>query len=68
MAENENEKQPIAESHQKLTITIKRRLLTRRQQTDRNYPTIQTGQEKTIINSNYGKRKTIKTRNYRKRG
>lgn len=58
----ENEKQPVAESHQK--VEVRRRALTRRQTTDRNYKTLSTG--KIIINRNINNQIKMMIRNFRK--
>lgn len=64
MTENEeNQKQPVAESHQEVNIIIRRRTHTRHKQPNRDYET-----DKPISSRNYGKQKRIRQRNYRKRG
>lgn len=60
----ENQKQPLAESHQEVNIKTKTRSLTRNQQGKRNYPILQTGKE--IIQRNYNGIKQIINRNYRR--
>ena len=59
MAENEEQKQPIATSHQEVRITIIRKIH-RQKQPNENYPT-----EQAVIKRNYVKRKFIRKRNYR---
>ena len=60
----ESQKQPLAESHQEVNIKTKTRSLTRRQQSDRDYPLLQAG--KGMIIRNYNGLKTIINRNYRR--
>ena len=64
MAENEeNQKQPIAESHQEVKIEIvTRRRIRRHKQLNRDYET-----DKPIKSRNYGRKKAIRQRNFWKR-
>lgn len=64
MAENEEQRQPIAESHQEVIIRIITKTRIRRhKQPNKDYPT-----EQAITKRNYVKRKSIRQRNYRQRG
>lgn len=60
----ENEKQPVAESYQKVDISVKKRSLTRKQSGDRNYKTLYSGRY--ILNRNINGIKQIIDRNFKK--
>lgn len=63
----ENEKKPTAEVNQSVKVTIsKKRSLTRKQSTDRNYPKLQSGKE--IFKRNFNGFTQMIIRNYRKLG
>ena len=60
----ENQKQPVAESYQKVDISVKKRSLTRKQNGDRNYKTLYSGRY--ILNRNINGIKQIINRNFKK--